>query len=181
MSSPQRLIYGPSALATPANAITVLRICFAPALVLVLLSSPGSIVPFWLWIGLALVLGAVAGGYAARKVRMTAMPQMVALFNGMGGGAAALVSIGELHSEWIHGVSSAAASITALLTVLIGSISFTGSLLAFSKLQEWVRGRPITFPGQKIVNAVLLFIFLIFWVGKFFVNQNIKKKKEIEF
>ena len=118
----------------------------------------------WLWIGLALVLGAVAGGYAARKVRMTAMPQMVALFNGMGGGAAALVSIGELHSEWIHGVSSAAASITALLTVLIGSISFTGSLLAFSKLQEWVRGRPVTFPGQKIVNAVLLVIVLIFGI-----------------
>ncbi|AUW93578.1 MAG: NAD(P)(+) transhydrogenase (Re/Si-specific) subunit beta [Sulfobacillus thermotolerans] len=115
----------------------------------------------WLWIGLALILGAIVGSYAALKVRMTAMPQMVALFNGMGGGAAALVSIGELHSQWSVGVSSAAASIAALLTVLIGSISFTGSLLAFAKLQEWVRGRPITFGGQKLLNGLLLAVALV--------------------
>ncbi len=115
----------------------------------------------WLWIGIAIVLGIIVGAYAARTVRMTAMPQMVALFNGMGGGAAALVSIGVLRSQWVHGLSSPASSISGLLTVLIGSISFTGSLLAFSKLQEWVQGRPITFGGQKIVNGVVLAIVLI--------------------
>ncbi|PSR27522.1 NAD(P) transhydrogenase subunit beta [Sulfobacillus thermosulfidooxidans DSM 9293] len=115
----------------------------------------------WGLIGLTLILGAIAGTYAAKKVRMTAMPQMVALFNGMGGGAASLVSIGELHSNWVHGISSPGASISALLTVLIGSLSFTGSLLAFAKLQEWVSGRPITFGGQKLFNGILLLIAVV--------------------
>ncbi len=114
-----------------------------------------------IWIGSALVLGTVIGAYAARKVRMTAMPQMVALFNGMGGGAATLVSIGALQSEWVHGISSGYSSIAALLTIIIGSISFTGSLLAFSKLQEWVSGRPITFSGQKVINAIIVAVVLI--------------------
>ena len=69
MSTPQRLIYGPSAIATPANAITVLRICFAPVFVLLLLSSPTSIVPFWLWAGLA--LSDKADGYIARRQGVT--------------------------------------------------------------------------------------------------------------
>ncbi len=115
-------------------------------------------------IGVTIIVGAIVGTYAAKKVRMTAMPQMVALFNGMGGGAAALVSIGKLHSLWTHGISSPGASISALFTVLIGSISFTGSLLAFGKLQEWVSGRPVTFGGQKVVNGLLLLIALILGV-----------------
>jgi CDP-diacylglycerol--glycerol-3-phosphate 3-phosphatidyltransferase len=69
MSSPQRLIYGPSAIATPANAITVLRICFAPVFVVLLVSSPTSIVPFWLWAGLA--LSDSADGYIARRQGVT--------------------------------------------------------------------------------------------------------------
>ena len=86
----------------------------------------------------------------ARRVKMTAMPQMVALFNGVGGGAAALVALAEFHelapaSGRIHGDISVA----ILLSALIGSISFSGSLIAFAKLQELIKGRPITYPGPE--------------------------------
>lgn len=107
---------------------------------------------------LAVALGAVGGTFTAKKVRMTAMPQMVALFNGMGGGAAALVSMGE----WIVTPTVTAVSATAgLFTVLIGSVSFTGSILAFAKLQEWVTGRPIVYPMQKPLNGVLFLVEVI--------------------
>jgi NAD(P) transhydrogenase subunit beta len=109
----------------------------------------------------ALVVGMVVGGgfgaFAARKVRMTAMPQMVALFNGVGGGAAALIALAELHrilptaGRPTYDVSTAIA-----LSGLIGAISFAGSMIAFGKLQELIRGRPITYPGQQAGNLVLL-------------------------
>jgi H+-translocating NAD(P) transhydrogenase subunit beta len=105
----------------------------------------------------AAAIGSAFGAVAARRVKMTAMPQMVALFNGVGGGAAALVAIAEFHvlapePGHIHGD----VSVAVLLSALIGSISFSGSLVAFAKLQELIQGRPIVYPGQKIVNALLL-------------------------
>jgi H+-translocating NAD(P) transhydrogenase subunit beta len=108
-----------------------------------------------------MVLGAVIGGafglVGARRVKMTAMPQMVALFNGVGGGAAALVALAEFHelapeAGRIHGD----VSVAILLSALIGAVSFAGSLVAFAKLQELIQGRPITYAGQKVVNALLL-------------------------
>jgi NAD(P) transhydrogenase subunit beta len=108
-----------------------------------------------------MVLGALIGGsfgaVAARRVKMTAMPQMVALFNGVGGGAAALVALAEFHKlapppGRIHGD----VSVAILLSALIGAVSFAGSLVAFAKLQELIQGRPIVYAGQKLVNALLL-------------------------
>ncbi|MCL4493744.1 MAG: NAD(P)(+) transhydrogenase (Re/Si-specific) subunit beta [Firmicutes bacterium] len=119
----------------------------------------------WLLIGVTIIVGAFVGTYAAKKVRMTAMPQMVALFNGMGGGAASLISIGALHSSWSHGISTPGSSISALLTILIGSISFTGSLLAFIKLQELITGRPITFGAQKLLNGILLALAVVLGIA----------------
>ena len=103
------------------------------------------------------IVGGAFGAVAARRVQMTAMPQMVALFNGVGGGAAALVALAEFHSlapapGRLHGDIS----ISILLSGLIGSISFAGSLVAFAKLQELIQGRPIVYPGQKAVNALLM-------------------------
>ena len=108
------------------------------------------------------VAAAIGGGFgavAARRVKMTAMPQMVALFNGVGGGAAALVAIAEFHvlapePGHVHGD----VSLAILLSALIGSISFSGSLVAFAKLQELIQGRPIVYPGQQIGNALLLLV-----------------------
>jgi len=101
------------------------------------------------------VIGAAIGYFSARAVKMTAMPQMVALFNGAGGGAAALVAAGEFLKISSFGSASAADMVPIVLSVIIGSISFAGSLIAFAKLQELMPGRPLTYPGQQVVNALI--------------------------
>jgi NAD(P) transhydrogenase subunit beta len=108
----------------------------------------------------ALVIGMLIGGgfgaVAARKVKMTAMPQMVALFNGVGGGAAALISLAELHRLLPDpGRPHTDVSLAIVLSGLIGAISFAGSMVAFAKLQELIGGRPITYVGQQFVNGTL--------------------------
>ena len=111
----------------------------------------------WWAIAIAMAIGGGFGAVAARRVRMTAMPQMVALFNGVGGGAAALIALAELHRLLPEpGKPTLDILIAIALSGLIGAISFSGSMVAFAKLQELIRGRPITYPGQKIVNLVLL-------------------------
>jgi NAD(P) transhydrogenase subunit beta len=101
---------------------------------------------------IAVILGTAIGVPAARKVKMTAMPQMVAIFNGVGGGAAALVSVTEFIS--LPGKTIAVYKICEILFgVLIGAVSFAGSGIAFAKLQELMTGRPITYPGQQPINA----------------------------
>jgi NAD(P) transhydrogenase subunit beta len=88
---------------------------------------------------------------------MTAMPQMVALFIGVGGGAAALVSFVEFHNRApLPGRIAADEGVSILLSALIGSVSFAGSMVAFAKLQELIGGRPIVYPAQKLVNAVVI-------------------------
>ena len=117
--------------------------------------AQSQVVSYWeIVVGMA--IGGAFGAVAARKVKMTAMPQMVALFNGVGGGAAALISLAEFHREApASGDLQRDISISLVLSALIGSISFAGSMVAFAKLQELIQGRPITYPGQKAVNALL--------------------------
>ncbi len=104
----------------------------------------------------AMALGAAIAVPAARMVKMTAMPQMVAIFNGVGGGAAALISVGELLHFHSVGVSPPTYEVVeALLGVLIGSVSFAGSAIAFAKLQELMATRPIVYPAQQPINAVV--------------------------
>src|SRR3989440_18171 len=114
------------------------------------------VVSYW-EIAVGMVVGGAFGAVAARRVKMTAMPQMVALFNGVGGGAAALISLAEFHNLiGAPGHLPRDISISLALSALIGSISFTGSMVAFAKLQELIQGRPITYPGQKVGNLLLL-------------------------
>jgi H+-translocating NAD(P) transhydrogenase subunit beta len=107
----------------------------------------------WTLMVVGLVVGSVVGVIGARNVRMTAMPQMVAIFNGVGGGAAALVALAEWHAAldpvWDE-------TLSIVLSALIGSISFAGSIVAFAKLQELVSGRPIVFPAQNVVNVLVV-------------------------
>jgi H+-translocating NAD(P) transhydrogenase subunit beta len=103
-----------------------------------------------------MLVAAVIGAYASRAVQMTAMPQMVALFNGMGAGAAMFVGVGDYRDLTAMGNLAATESVTILLSCLIGSLSFTGSAVAFAKLQELMTGRPVTYPAQKPLNGVLL-------------------------
>ncbi|HEX6789117.1 MAG TPA: NAD(P)(+) transhydrogenase (Re/Si-specific) subunit beta [Gaiellaceae bacterium] len=110
----------------------------------------------WWALALGMLVGGGFGAVAARKVKMTAMPQMVALFNGVGGGAAALISLAELHRILPDpGRPKIDIGLAIVLSGLIGAISFAGSMIAFGKLQELISGRPITYPGQQFVNAGL--------------------------
>src|SRR5207245_3538681 len=102
---------------------------------------------------IGVAIGAVVGSVGARMVKMTAIPQMVALFNGVGGGAAALVAVAELLSFGVHPAFSEA--FPSVFSIVIGSVSFAGSMVAFAKLQELVTGTPITYPGQQVVNGLL--------------------------
>jgi NAD(P) transhydrogenase subunit beta len=115
----------------------------------------GSATP-WL-IALGLVLGTAIGIPAALRVRMTAMPQMVAIFNGVGGGAVALIAWVEYRHHY-GGSYSLKAEIPSLLAAIIGSISFWGSNIAFAKLQELLPGRPLKLPGQVVINLALLVV-----------------------
>jgi NAD(P) transhydrogenase subunit beta len=105
----------------------------------------------------AIVVGTVGGVYGAQKVQMTQMPQMVALFNGVGGGAAALVALLELHEHvsadthenWFIWAATA-------FTVVIGATSFAGSAVTFAKLQDLMTSRPVVFPGLRYVFGITL-------------------------
>ncbi|HEX4213886.1 MAG TPA: NAD(P)(+) transhydrogenase (Re/Si-specific) subunit beta [Candidatus Dormibacteraeota bacterium] len=99
-------------------------------------------------------IGAVVGVLAARRVQMTAIPQMVAAFNGVGGGAAALVAVVEL-LRLSGGHPSLSEGFPSVFAIVIGGISFAGSAIAFAKLQELMSGRPVTYPAQQPVNALL--------------------------
>jgi NAD(P) transhydrogenase subunit beta len=108
-------------------------------------------------IAIAMALGAVVGVVGARTVKMTAMPQMVALFNGVGGGAAALIALAEFDKLAVEpGRIGGSETAGILFSALIGSVSFAGSLVAFAKLQELVSGRPVVYAGQQVVNLLVL-------------------------
>ncbi len=108
----------------------------------------------FLWIVVGVVLGSSVGLILARTVKMTAMPQMVALLNGFGGGASALVA-GDEYLRFAAGEIAPALDVqaTIMLSVLIGAVTFSGSLIAFGKLQEIVSGRTVMLPGQRIWAA----------------------------
>ena len=113
----------------------------------------------WWAIAVGMLIGGAFGAVAARRVKMTAMPQMVALFNGVGGGAAALIALAEVHRVLPEpGAPKVDISLAIVLSALIGAISFAGSLVAFAKLQELIGGRPITYAGQQFVNGVVLLV-----------------------
>ncbi|MDQ2871645.1 MAG: NAD(P)(+) transhydrogenase (Re/Si-specific) subunit beta [Candidatus Eremiobacteraeota bacterium] len=127
----------------------------------------------WWAIAIGIAIGAVVGAFAALRVKMTAMPQMVALFNGAGGGAAALISTIEFfvyqsggQAYGIPTAMTAVISVSLVLSAIIGAISAAGSVIAFLKLQELMTGRPITYAGQQIVNGLvaLAIIGLGVWI-----------------
>jgi NAD(P) transhydrogenase subunit beta len=107
-------------------------------------------------IAVGIAIGTIVGVPAARSVRMTAMPQMVALFNGVGGGAVALIAWAEFRR--FGGDYPLDVAIPSLFSAIVGSVSFWGSNIAFGKLQEILPGRPIMAPGQRFVNLGLLVV-----------------------
>ena len=122
----------------------------------------------------AIAVGSVGGVLGAQRVQMTQMPQLVALFNGVGGGAAALVALLELHEIAGHDGEAFDLAATAF-TVVVGAVSFSGSLVTFAKLQELMTTRPVTFPGLPVLfgsgllAAVALSVLVVLepssWLG----------------
>jgi len=113
----------------------------------------------WQWIIAGLLIGTVIGGFMARFVKMTAMPQMVGLFNGLGGLASGLVAAAEFlrYSMGVAGTADVPldGSISIMLGTLIGAVTFSGSLIAFGKLQGIVTEKAVKYPGQQFLNAIL--------------------------
>ena len=109
------------------------------------------------------LVGSVVGAVAAQRVQMTAMPQMVAAFNGVGGGAAALVAVSEFYRVEAlgQGQETLVSAIAVLFSVIIGTVSFAGSIIAFTKLQELALTGSVTFPLQQVVNAAIFLGILL--------------------
>src|SRR3546814_4995470 len=108
------------------------------------------------WIIGGLVVGTIAGWISAKKVKMTAMPQMVSLFNGMGGACAALISISEYdHLMQRSGTATVGVLLTMVAGLVIGSVSFSGSMIAFAKLQGIMK-KNIRLPFYNIINILLI-------------------------
>ncbi|MEJ6979051.1 NAD(P)(+) transhydrogenase (Re/Si-specific) subunit beta [Pedobacter sp. P351] len=111
---------------------------------------------------ITIIIGSAVGTLVARKVEMTQMPEMVAILNGFGGAASVLVATSEY---WRQANDSALTldtivAITVVLSVIIGAVTFTGSMVAFSKLKGLINGRAITFKGQHLINALILVIII---------------------
>ncbi|MDQ3762550.1 MAG: NAD(P)(+) transhydrogenase (Re/Si-specific) subunit beta [Actinomycetota bacterium] len=150
-------IYGLMGLTGPRTAVRgnlIAAVGMAIAVVATLL-IPG--MSNWVLIALGMVIGTLLGVPAAKQVKMTAMPQMVALFNGVGGGAVALIAWVEFRSTDGFTGEPAYVMVASLFAAIVGSVSFWGSLVAFGKLQEIIPGRPIGLgKPQQLVNALML-------------------------
>ncbi len=161
-------IYGLHELNSPATARRGNRLAMvgmAIALVAVVVQTGGI---GWWAVVVGVAIGAIVGIVAAHNVKMTAMPQMVALYNGAGGGAAALISTVEFYvTRRGNAPIDVVIALSLVLSLIIGSVSFAGSIIAFLKLQEVMTGRPITYPGQQIVNAAIVLAILA--LGVWFV------------
>jgi len=154
-------IQGLRGLSGPTTAVRGNRIAAVGMLIAVIATLLNKGEGNWGLIVLGVALGTAVGVPAARQVKMTAMPQMVALFNGVGGGAVFLISWSEFRLT--DGFTGVATYITvfSLFAAIVGSVSFWGSNIAFGKLQEIIPGRPISFgSAQQIVNLVLLILAL---------------------
>jgi NAD(P) transhydrogenase subunit beta len=145
------------------NQVSTAGMAIAVIVTLVLLGHDGSVTGVgWTVLIVGALLGSAAGLYSARTVQMTAMPQLVSMFNAVGGGAAALVAVYEyIHDESPSGGGVlGSTSVFTVLDVLIGAVTFTGSLVAAGKLQGVVSGNPIVFPGSRALNVALAVIAL---------------------
>jgi NAD(P) transhydrogenase subunit beta len=159
-------IYGLMGLTGPRTAVRGNRIAAVGMAIAVIatLLIPG--MGNWGLIILGVAIGTAVGIPAARQVKMTAMPQMVALFNGVGGGAVALIAWVEFRHTGGYADLPTYVAIFSLFGAIVGSVSFWGSNIAFGKLQEIVPGRPISIgPGQRFLNLALLVAAVAFGVA----------------
>ncbi|MFE7172976.1 NAD(P)(+) transhydrogenase (Re/Si-specific) subunit beta [Streptomyces sp. NPDC057616] len=143
------------------NAISAGAMAVAIAATVWLVAHEGTITTTgWLVLVSGGLVGAALGLYAAREVKMTAMPQLVSLFNAVGGGAAALIAVNDLLQAGHPAALGARVSLPGALDIVIGAVTFSGSLIAAGKLQGVVSGAPVVFPGARLLNVLLPLTFV---------------------
>jgi NAD(P) transhydrogenase subunit beta len=145
-------VFGLKGLSSPATAVRGNLLSAVGMLITVLVTLVSREIIEYQWIAAAAVLGAIVGAVAAQKIAMTSMPEMVALFNGSGGVASLFVGWAALYNTG----NSTFTIVTILLSVLIGGLTFSGSVVAWGKLSEVMTSRAIVFGAQRIVNGLLL-------------------------
>lgn len=151
-------IYGLKMLSSPATARNGNLLSSLGMLIAVVVTLFHHDIVDYKWIIIGVVIGSIIGAFAARIVAMTQMPEMVALFNGFGGIASLLVGWGAYHAVPNSGTFTVT---TIFLSVLIGGVTFSGSLIAFAKLGEIIGGKPTLFAGQKFFNILLLLAIVV--------------------
>lgn len=156
-----------AATARKGNMVSALGMLLA---IVTTLTAMKSIPVVWIIVGAG--IGVVVGALASKLVQMTSIPQMVGLFNGFGGLASLLVGWAEFHGNWAGQSSVLLFTIVAIyLTVLIGGVTFSGSLIAYGKLQGVLTGKPILYKGQNLVNGGILVAIVA--IGIFFCMQDL--------
>lgn len=154
-------ILGLKWLSSPATAVQGNRLSGAGMFIAIVVTLLDRQILSYQVIGAGLLVGSGLGLWMARSVKMTAMPQMVALLNGLGGGASLLVGGAEYLKARLAGTApSLDVSITTQATLLVGAVTLSGSLVAWAKLEERMTGKPITFPMQKAVNALVFLVIV---------------------
>ncbi|HET8649126.1 MAG TPA: NAD(P)(+) transhydrogenase (Re/Si-specific) subunit beta, partial [Gemmatimonadales bacterium] len=155
-------IIGLKQLSSPATAVQGNRLSGVGMLLAIVVTLTEREIVSYQVIIAGLIVGSALGLWLARTVKMTAMPQMVALLNGLGGGASLLVGGAEfLKAELVGAMIPVETGVTLQLSLLIGAVTLTGSLVAYAKLQELMTGRPVVFGGQKLLNALMFLAIVV--------------------
>ena len=152
VASAALFIFGLKQLSSPATAVRGNMLSSFAMLIAIVATLTGNNILPWEWIIISIAIGAVIGGLAAQKVAMTSMPEMVALFNGSGGIASLLVAWAALYNAG----NSTFTDITVVLSILIGGVTFTGSIIAWGKLSEVMPSGAWVFGLQRVVNGAIL-------------------------
>ncbi len=152
VASAALFIFGLKQLSSPATAVRGNMLSSFAMLIAIVATLTGNNILPWEWIIISIAIGAVIGGLAAQKVAMTSMPEMVALFNGSGGIASLLVAWAALYNV----DNSTFTDITVVLSILIGGVTFTGSIIAWGKLSEVMPSGAWVFGLQRVVNGAIL-------------------------
>ncbi len=155
-------ILGLKRLGSPATARNGNRLSSIAMLVAVLATITGNDITSWEWILGGILIGSIIGAISARKIAMTEMPQLVAIFNGFGGAASGVIATGELIRLIDSGsIIPQDVSITIMASVIVGGITLTGSFIAYGKLQGLVPTRPLLLPIRNVINITLLIAMFI--------------------
>ena len=163
-------VAGLKQLSSPATARRGNQMAAAAMLIAIAVTLVNTEILTWTWIGVGIIIGSLVGAATARMVKMTAMPEMVGIFNGFGGGASALVAGAEFMNLQQAGALPVGAGSTIMLAMLIGAVTFSGSAVAFGKLAGHITGNPVTNNFLRALNAVV-FLFIL-GAGAYMVIQD---------